>query len=233
VGLQLATSTSAEPLIAMLRRLAAGEQIGALSCIAVPPPGKGEKADRLHLANFPGLEETFGISFDPDECSALSIPLSEIEHATRLQNLNEAVDKVARLYIDRVKKHLNNEERAVNVWMLVLPEIVYDRCRPGSKRSGLVLEKGDFSKKQKAKATLPLLASVVDLQGEEIFDDVPDFHRRIKAEFLKIAPTQLLRESTLAPGKFLNTAGYPVRKGRKYSHRSTALTSMAMPCGLI
>lgn len=25
--------------------------------VAVPPPGKGEKQDRLHLANFPGLEE--------------------------------------------------------------------------------------------------------------------------------------------------------------------------------
>lgn len=180
--------------------------------VSVPPPGKGEKTDRLHLANFPGIQETFGISFDPDGCSALSIPLSDIEHATRLQNLNEAVDKVARLYIDRVKKHLKNEERSIDVWILVLPEIVYDRCRPGSKRSGLVLEKGEFSRKQKGKATLPLLASVIDLQGEEIFDDVPDFHRRIKAEFLKIAPTQLLRETTLAPEKFLNAAGYPVRK---------------------
>ena len=27
--------------------------------VEVPPPGKTEKADRLHLANFPGLEEDF------------------------------------------------------------------------------------------------------------------------------------------------------------------------------
>src|ERR1700680_2399863 len=27
--------------------------------VDVPPPGKGEKKDRLHLANFPGIEETF------------------------------------------------------------------------------------------------------------------------------------------------------------------------------
>ena len=43
------------------------------SVVQVPPPGKGEKADRLHLGHFPGLEEAFGISFEPDECSALSI----------------------------------------------------------------------------------------------------------------------------------------------------------------
>src|SRR5437762_14123414 len=53
------------------------------SVVQVPPPGKGEKADRLHLANFPGLEEAFGISFEPDECSALSIQLKEIDRATR------------------------------------------------------------------------------------------------------------------------------------------------------
>ena len=109
--------------------------------VQVPPPRKGEKADRLHLTNFPGLEETFGISFDPDECSSLSIPLQDIDRATRVVNLNEAVEKVARLYIDRVKKHLRNEEQSVDVWVLVLPEIVYERCRPGSKRTGLPMEK--------------------------------------------------------------------------------------------
>lgn len=182
--------------------------------VQVPPPGKGEKADRLHLANFPGLEEAFGITFDPDECSALSIPLKDIDSTTRIVNLNEAVDKVARLYIDRVRKHLRNEEGAVDVWILVLPEIVYERCRPNARRSGLPMEKGDFGKKQKKKEDRPLLSlmGVIDQTDEKIFEDVPDFHRRIKAEFLKIAPTQLVRETTLAPDAYLNKAGFPLRK---------------------
>lgn len=182
--------------------------------VEVPPPGKGEKADRLHLANFPGLEQAFGITFEPDECSALSIPLKDIDHATRIINLNEAVERVAKLYIDRVKKHLRNEEQSVDVWILVIPEIVYERCRPQSKRTGLALEKGAFTKKQKTRTNLPLLAAMggVDHTAEQIFDDVADFHRRIKAEFLKIAPTQLVRETTLAPEAFLNKAGFPVRR---------------------
>ncbi|MER8803249.1 hypothetical protein [Mesorhizobium sp. M0998] len=182
--------------------------------VQVPPPGKGEKKDRLHLANFPGLEAAFGISYDPDKCSFLSIPLHDIDRVSRVWNLNEAVEKVARLYIDRVKKHLRNEEQSIDVWVLVLPEIVYERCRPGSKRTGLPMEKGDFAKRQKARSNLPLLASagVIDQTVEEIFDDVPDFHRRIKAEFLNIAPTQLVRETTLAPGAFLNSANYPIRR---------------------
>ena len=187
-----------------------------LDKVEVPPPGKGEKADRLHLANFPGLEEAYGITFEPDECSTLSIPYDDIDKATRILNLHEAVDKVAQLYIDRVQKYLRNEERAVDVWMLVLPEIIYERCRPESRRAGLSLEKGDFGKKQTAKAELPLLSGsgIVDQSGEKIFEDVPDFHRRIKAEFLRLAPTQMIRETTLAPEAFLNKVGYPMRKSQ-------------------
>lgn len=182
--------------------------------VEVPPPSKGQKQDRLHLANFPGLEETFGISYEPDECSTLSIPLADIDRATRIVNINEAVDKVGRLYIDRVRKHLRNEEQAVDIWVLVLPEIIYERCRPASRRTGLPMEAGDFKRKQKVKESLPLLttAGVIDQSNEDIFNDVPDFHRRIKAEFLTIAPTQLVRETTLAPDAFKNKAGYPARK---------------------
>lgn len=182
------------------------------SLVEVPPPTKGEKQDRLHLANFPGLEEAFEITFDPDELSTLSIPLPDIDRATRIENLVEAVDKVAKLYIDRVRKHLRNEEQAIDLWVLILPEIVYERCRPNSRRTGLAKQAGQFHKKQKAKSDIPLLAPIIDQSSEEIFNDVPDFHRRIKAEFLTIAPTQLLRETTLAPDAFKNKAGYPLRK---------------------
>src|SRR5258708_33715400 len=33
--------------------------------IEVPPPKRGEKKKRLHLSNFPGIEEAFGSSYDP------------------------------------------------------------------------------------------------------------------------------------------------------------------------
>jgi hypothetical protein len=93
----------------------------------------------------------------------------------------------------------------------VVPEIVFERCRPGSKRTGLPLQKGDFSKKQKKPSNLPLLVDVVDHSSEKIFEDAPDFHRQIKAEFLTISPSQVLRETTLAPDAFKNSAGHPVR----------------------
>jgi hypothetical protein len=180
--------------------------------VAVPAPGKGEKQDRLHLANFPGLEEAFQIGID--EASVVALPLDGkvIDSASRILNHYEAVSKVVELYASRVRRHLANDERAVDIWVLVVPELIFERCRPGAKRTGLPMEKGDFGKKQKKRSDLPLLNDFVDHTSEEIFDDVPDFHRQIKAAFLTISPTQILRETTLAPNAFLNKAGYAIRK---------------------
>jgi len=180
--------------------------------VPVPPPSKGEKANRLHLANFPGIEDVLGITFNPDDFVVHTIDLKSIDSASRILNLHEAVGKVVALYVDKVTRHIANDERPVDVWILVLPEIIFERCRPGAKRTGLPMETGDFGKKQKARSHLPLLEPVLDQTAEEVFDDAPDFHRQIKAEFLKIAPTQLVRETTLAPDAFKNKSDYPVRR---------------------
>jgi hypothetical protein len=180
--------------------------------VEVPPPGKGEKADRLHLANFPGIEEAFGITFNENELTACTIEFKEIDAASRIVNPYEATAKVVKLYVDRIRRHISNEERAIDIWGLLVPEIIFERCRPQSKRLGLSLEKGDFSKKQKKRSDLPLLDKFVDHESEDIFEDVPDFHRQVKAACLRLAPTQILRETTLDPDAFLNSAGYQVRR---------------------
>jgi hypothetical protein len=180
--------------------------------VAVPAPAKGEKQDRLHLANFPGLEEAFQITADVSSLVTLPLEWRDIDATSRIINHHEAVGKVVSLYVRRVLRHLANDERAVDIWKLVVPELIYDRCRPEAKRAGLPMEKGDFGKRQKKRSNLPLLDALVNHASEEIFDDVPDFHRQIKAAFLAIAPTQILRETTLAPDAFVNKAGFAVRK---------------------
>jgi hypothetical protein len=180
--------------------------------VEVPPPGKTEKKDRLHLANFPGIEEAFGISFNENELVACTIDKRAIDSASRILNLHEAVSKVAQLYVNRVLKHNSNEERSIDIWVLVVPEIIFERCRPGAKRAGLPKERGDFGKRQNRRSDLPLLSDLVDHTSEEIFDDAPDFHRQIKAGFLAIAPSQILRETTLSPESFKNKAGHPIRR---------------------
>ncbi len=181
--------------------------------IEVPEPKRGEKTNRLHLSNFPGLEEAFGINFDPENVVAYPIDLDEIDEATRTLNHHESVRKAVALYTGKVQHHVDNEERKVDVWLLILPELVFERCKPNARRAKLSLVVGDFGKKQKERASLPLLEDVIDQTAEEIFDDVPDFHRQAKAAFLKFEySSQLLRETTLAPDAFLNKAGYQTRQ---------------------
>jgi hypothetical protein len=180
--------------------------------VEVPPPGKGEKQDRLHLANFPGIEEALGVTFDLGAFVTYPIDPKEIDAATRILNLHEAVSKVAKLFVSKAKRHFTHEERTVDLWMLVIPEIVFERCRPGSKRVGLPMEKGDFGRKQKKRSDLPLFSQFIDHESEAIFEDAPDFHRHVKAEFLTITPTQLIRETTIAPEEFKNNAGQPLRR---------------------
>lgn len=182
------------------------------STVRVPPPGKREKKNRIHLSDFPGLTESFGISIDPAAFVRRPISAKAIDEATRTLNHHEAVAKAVDLYVSEIIHHDRHEEHKVDVWLLVLPEPVFERCKPQSRRSGLGLVKGDFGKRQKARSDLPLLEDVIDQTDEEIFEDIPDFHRQVKARLLKVGYTsQLLRETTLAPDSLKNSAGYPKR----------------------
>ena len=94
----------------------------------------------------------------------------------------------------------------------------------GSKRHGLSMEKGDFLKKQSARSNLPLLDELVDHESEGIFDDVPDFHRQVKAACLTLTPTQIIRETTLDPEAFPNKSGY---SSRRTQERATVAWNIA------
>ena len=181
--------------------------------VPIPPAGKTDKENRLHLSNFPGLEEAFGLVISPGDFVERKISLEKLDAATRTINQHEAVRKAVDLYLHEIEYFDKNEEKKIDIWVFILPELIFERCKSFSKRTGLDLVKGDFSKKQKARFDMPLFAGVIDQSDEEIFDDVPDFHRQVKARLLKFGHTsQLVRETTLAPDSFLNKAGYPIRR---------------------
>ncbi|SFO40662.1 hypothetical protein SAMN04488056_105241 [Cohaesibacter marisflavi] len=182
--------------------------------VAVPAAASRDKNVRLHLSDFPGLTEAFSIKIDPDSFTEYHLTAQEIDEATSIENGHEAVAKTASLFVDLIIRHLNQEEERVDVWVLVLPELIHKRCRPEAikRRASGELTPGDFNKKQRARADLPLFIDDPILAGEVIFDDIPDFHRQIKAKLLTVGEVcQLVRETTLSPGKFLNRAGNPIR----------------------
>lgn len=184
----------------------------ALKAIKVPPAKKTEKKERLHLTDFPGFEEAFGVRMNPERFVTYAVEASEIERRTLIANHHEAVSKTVDLFTDVVIDHGKNEERHVDVWVFVLPEEIFSRCKRNARRGGVELTPGEYIKKQKARVSAPLLAGIIDESDQDIFDDIPDFHRQVKAKLLSLGCTsQLIRETTLAPSQFLNRAGYPIR----------------------
>jgi hypothetical protein len=184
----------------------------ASTLVPIPERGKRDKEHRLHLSDFPGLEEAFGLAIDP-RIVARTIDGKELDERTRTLNHHEAVKTAVGLYVAEIEAHGKNEEQKVDVWVLILPELVFERCKPESKRTGLGLLKGSFGKRQTTRSDLPLLAGVLDQTEEAVFDDIPDFHRQVKAQLLKVGvPSQLVRETTLSPDSFKNKAGYNTRR---------------------
>ena len=158
--------------------------------VAIPPRGKRDKEFRLHLSNFPGLEEAFGIRADPDRLIAYELDTADIRAAIAIENHHEAVAATTKLFINPLERHVKNEDRTVDVWVFVVPEVVFETCRPvAGQRRKLELVRGELSKRQKGRADLPLLAGVIDDTLEAVFDDIPDFHRQTKAKLLKLGMT--------------------------------------------
>src|SRR5271157_1720062 len=107
--------------------------------VAVPPPKKTDKENRLHLSNFPGLEEAFGIMVSPGEFVERTVDAKALDDATRTLNQYEAVRKAVDLYVTHIESYDKNEERTVDVWIFILPETIFERCKPMARRTGLDL----------------------------------------------------------------------------------------------
>ena len=180
--------------------------------IDIPERTSKDKAQRPHLSPFPGIEETFGLRYAEDTFVEYNIHQAEIIRTIGLANKHEAVAATVALYTSKVESHQLEEETTVDMWFFVINEIIFRHCRPASKRTGVALSPGDFAKSQKRPSFLPLLEDIIDLSGETIFDDTPDFHRQVKARMLSLqAPTQIVRETTLHPEAFVNENGYALR----------------------
>ena len=72
--------------------------------VAVPPPKKTDKENRLHLSNFPGLEEAFGIMVSPGEFVERTVDAKALDDATRTLNQHEAVRKAVDLYVTEIER---------------------------------------------------------------------------------------------------------------------------------
>jgi hypothetical protein len=80
---------------------------------------------------FPGFEAAFGVPFSARPVVELPINPDELTNPCRLDDPHQRVHTPVRLFAEKIKRAVEDEEEA-DVWFVVLPDEVYQSCRPES-----------------------------------------------------------------------------------------------------
>jgi hypothetical protein len=164
---------------------------------------------------FPGFEAAFGVPFSEKGLFECEVDETALREACNIDDVHQRVHRVVRLYTDHIQAAAGDEDERADVWFVVVPDVVYERCRPKS-----LVPEG-------MQAALPTqlspgiarrllsTASMFDELNEDVipYQFQPHFRNQLKAVLLESkTPTQVVRESTLMPHDFLNKWGYPQRR---------------------
>src|SRR5438477_3160208 len=82
---------------------------------------------------FPGFQTVFRVPWGTDPVLTITVPAAEIERDVLIANSHVRVYKTVGLYADRILDALNREEVGIDVWFVVIPDIIHKNCRPKSR----------------------------------------------------------------------------------------------------
>lgn len=149
---------------------------------------------------FPGIKSVFGIEWSPQPTAKCVINEGEIDSILSIANLKERTYSLVSLYLNEILKYINDEENAVDIWYVAVPNKVLSLCRAKS-----ISGKATYTKKQIEvfnSGQLSLFPEDDEGIGEyiEMYESDSDFHDQLKARaiFNKIqSPIQVMLDSTL------------------------------------
>ncbi|HEY1215049.1 MAG TPA: hypothetical protein VGE93_15575 [Bryobacteraceae bacterium] len=183
--------------------------------IAIPPPGpRGREIEPQHVP-FPGFKEAFHSEWPEKPVSVISdITEKEIKEKLYIQNRHEAIHDCVDLFVSRLIQEENRLEAPPDFWFVVIPEVVYELGRPQSRVPSGEALKGEVTVSQKKAQDLKINPTLFgDEEDTDIYEYATHFRRQMKARLLKHRiVTQIVRETTLAPGDFKKVNGMPLRR---------------------
>jgi len=153
-----------------------------------------------HQFSFPGFEAAFKTSWPEKPVIEVPVSASEIAKSIRLSDRHRAIHQTVGLFADPIRRKLREEEIAVDIWFVVIPDDVYLYGRPLSrvpKSERILIQQTMNQRIARQLQTAPSLFEE-DMKAAEIYLHGIDFHNQLKARLLleKIT-TQIVRESTL------------------------------------
>ena len=175
--------------------------------IPTPPRGRASKENTPHHVPFPGFAEAFFSHWSSTPARTIcDLSEEDLRSKAHIANRHEAVKALVDIYVDRLVAETKRLEDPPQFWYVVIPEFVYELGRPQSTVSKADRVPGKILVSEKAAAKMihqpPLFAQ--DEKDAEVYRYEKNFRRQLKARLLdhKIV-TQIVRETTLAPGRFL------------------------------
>ncbi len=174
------------------------------------PAGK----DATHHLPFPGFEAVFATHWPVKPTCALKLPEKKILDTIRIRDRHQAIYNTVTLFEQEIRRYMNEEDSAVDLWFVVVPEEVFKYGRPQSKVPGSIAEDAPAQMNARLARKLVSEPSLFEEDNEiaELYNYELSFHNQLKARLLDIkAVVQVVRETTLAPEQFV-VNGYETRQ---------------------
>jgi hypothetical protein len=169
---------------------------------------------------FPGFEAAFGIPFPAKTVVEKKVDSEMLKKILRERDNYQRVHKTVSLYAEQILDFYKKADESINLWFVLSPESVFKTCRPKSTASetksrishSLIRKRKETSFQRHAGQFTIFEDQAKDYEAYQ-FDS--DFRRQLKARLImeKIAhPVQIIRETTIAPGDFLDKFGNEIRE---------------------
>ena len=164
---------------------------------------------------FPGFEEVFGIPWNASPVLEKEIPEEELNGVLYLDDKHVRVYRTVDLYAKRIIESIRNEDVAVDVWFVIIPDEVYRYGRPMSQvepnHRVSTTDRLSLRYARRLKTQASMFQEDHKLAQPYYYD--VHFHNQLKARLLSHnSPTQIIQESTLARNEFLDQFGRPTRQ---------------------
>lgn len=143
---------------------------------------------------FPGFEAAFACTWPEQPVREVTIDSGKLAEAVRNLDQHKRTGGVVDLYIDAISR-LQKRDEVLNVVVCIIPDIVYQNCRP---KSVVVVGTGYKVSSRISRERGSGQLDILDSYDPQTYTYSPDFRRQIKARAMASEiPIQIIRESTL------------------------------------
>jgi hypothetical protein len=151
---------------------------------------------------FPGFQSCFQIPVQSEPALRIAIPETELLTAVNVDDRHQRVHRTVGLYAERLAEASRHEETRPDYWFVVIPDIVYERCRPQANVPKDVQIKAQTKLNPRLARRLRREPSFFEEWNDaaEAYEYDVDFRNQLKARLLGSKTiTQVVLESTVMP----------------------------------